>query len=95
MTAAAVVQDEPDAKLRDTEQISLTEEDAIAAFLHREVPPYAPDACFVPSSAKVGYVISFTRHFYRSTPLRPLDEIRTDILGLESETEGLLADIVR
>ena len=43
---------------------------------------------------KVGYEISFTRHFYKPQPLRPLEEIRTDILALEQETEGLLAEIV-
>ena len=43
---------------------------------------------------KVGYEISFTRHFYKPQPLRPLEEIRADILALEQETEGLLADIV-
>ena len=46
-------------------------------------------------SVKVGYEISFTRHFYRPQPLRPLEEIRADILALEEETEGLLAEIVQ
>ena len=49
--------------------------------------------CPVPAS-KVGYEISFTRHFYKPQPLRPLEEIRADILALERETEGLLAEIV-
>ena len=43
---------------------------------------------------KVGYEISFTRHFYKPQPLRPLEEIRADILALERETEGLLAEIL-
>ena len=43
---------------------------------------------------KIGYEISFTRHFYKPQPLRPLEEIRADILALERETEGLLAEIV-
>ncbi len=30
----------------------------------------------------------------RPQPLRPLEEIRADILALERETEGLLAEIV-
>ena len=50
--------------------------------------PYAPDAWYVPDSVKVGYEISFTRHFYKPQPLRPLEEIRgRDILrcrGFES-----------
>ena len=90
----AVVEYEPDPDLRDTEQIPLLEEGGIEAFLRREVLPYAPDAWYVPDSVKVGYEISFTRHFYKPQPLRPLEEIRADILALEQETEGLLAEIV-
>ena len=90
----AVVEYEPDSDLRDTEQVPLLEEGGIEAFLRREVLPYAPDAWYAPSSVKVGYEISFTRHFYKPQPLRPLEEIRADILALEQETEGLLADIV-
>ena len=56
--------------------------------------PYAPDAWYVPDSVKTGYEISFTRHFYKPQPLRPLEEIRADILALEQETEGLLGEIV-
>ena len=89
-----VVEHEPDADLRDTEQVPLLEEGGIEAFLRREVLPYAPDAWYAPDSVKVGYEISFTRHFYKPQPLRPLEEIRTDILALERETEGLLSEIV-
>ena len=90
----AVVEYEPDSDLRDTEQVPLLHEGGIEAFLRREVLPYAPDAWYVPSSVKVGYEISFTRHFYKPQPLRLLDEIRADILALEQETEGLLTEIV-
>ena len=72
----------------------LLEEGGIEAFLRREVLPYAPDAWYVPDSVKTGYEISFTRHFYKPQPLRPLEEIRADILALERETEGLLEEIV-
>ena len=67
---------------------------ASKAFVRREVLPYAPDAWYVPNSVKVGYEISFTRHFYKPQPLRPLEEIRADMLALEQETEGLLTEIV-
>ncbi len=90
----AVVEFEPDTDLRDTEQIPLTEAGGIEAFIRREVLPYAPDAWYVPSSVKTGYEISFTRYFYKPQPLRTLDEIRADIVALESETEGLLAEIL-
>ena len=88
----AVVEYEPDSDLRDTEQVPLLEEGGVEAFLRREVLPYAPDAWYVPSSVKIGYEISFTRYFYKPQPLRPLEDIRADILALERETEGLLAD---
>ena len=90
----AVVEYEPDSNLRDTEQVPLLEEGGVEAFLRREVLPYAPDAWYVPSSVKIGYEISFTRYFYKPQPLRPLDDIRADILALDRETEGLLTEIV-
>ena len=77
----AVVEHEPDPDLRDTEQIPLLHEGGIDAFLGKEVLPYAPDAWYLPSQVKVGYEISFTRHFYRPKPMRTLEEIRADILG--------------
>ena len=89
-----VVEYEPDTDLRDTEQVPLMEEGGIEAFLRREVLSYAPDAWYPPDSTKIGYEISFTRHFYKPQPLRSLEEIRADILALEQETEGLLVEIV-
>ena len=43
---------------------------------------------------KIGYEISFNRYFYKPEPMRTLEEIRGDILALEQETEGLLAEIL-
>ena len=90
----AVVEYEPDTDLRDTEQVPLLEEGGVEAFLRREVLPYTPDSWYEPDSVKVGYEISFTRHFYKPQPLRSLEDIRADILALEQETEGLLVDIM-
>ena len=70
------------------------EDGGIVAFLRREVLPYTPDACYAPDSVKIGYEVSFTRCFYKSQPLRPLEAIRADILALEREMEGLLEEIV-
>ena len=91
---STVVEYEPDTDLRDTEQVPLLHEGGIEAFIRREVLPYAPDAWYDAASVKIGYEVSFTRHFYKPQPLRPLEEIRADILALERETEGLLAEIV-
>ena len=92
---SAAVEYEPDPELRDTEQVPLLEKGGVEAFIRREVLPYATDAWYVPDSVKVGYEISFTRYFYKPKPLRPLEEIRADILALERETEGLLGEMLR
>ncbi len=90
----AVVEYAPDPDLKDSEQVSLLEEDGIEGFLRREVLPYAPDAWYVPGSVKVGYEISFTRYFYQPQPLRAPEEIWADIRTLERESEGLLEEIM-
>ena len=89
-----VIEYEPDADLRDTEQVPLLEPGGIEAFIRREVLPYATDAWIDESKTQIGYEISFTRHFYKPQPLRTLEEIRADILALEKKTEGLLSEIV-
>ncbi|MEQ1736661.1 MAG: hypothetical protein ABL886_09710, partial [Rhodoglobus sp.] len=89
-----IVEYEPDADLRDSEQIPLLEPGGIEAFFRREVLPHTSDAWIDDSATKIGYEVSFTRHFYKPQPLRTLDEIRADILALERESEGLIAEIV-
>jgi type I restriction enzyme M protein len=89
----AVVQYEPDSELRDSEQVPLLEEGGIEAFIRREVLPYTPDG-WIKKEAKVGYEVSFTRHFYKPQPLRTLEEISADIRGLETDAAGLLSEIV-
>ena len=86
---------EPDSELRDFEQIPLLEPGGIEAFIRREVLPYTPDAWLVEADTKIGYEVSFTRHFYQPPQLRTLAEISADILALEQETEGLLHEITK
>ena len=69
----AVVEYEPDADLRDTEQVPLLEDGGIEAFIRREVLPYTPDAWIKEDVTKVGYEVSFTRHFYKPQLLRTLE----------------------
>jgi type I restriction enzyme M protein len=90
-----IVEYEPDSDLRDTEQVPLLEEGGIEAFIRREVLPYTPDAWIDESKTKIGYEISFTRHFYKPQPLRTLEEIRADIIAVEKEAEGLLDDLLK
>lgn len=91
----AIVEYEPDADLRDTEQVPLLEDGGIEAFIRREVLPYAPDAWIKQDATKIGYEISFTRHFYKPQPLRTLEEISADILAIEQEAEGLLDELMK
>ena len=92
---AAVVEYEPDSDLRDTEQVPLLEEGGIEAFIRREVLPYTPDAWIKQDATKIGYEVSFTRHFYKPQPLRTLEEISADILAIEKEAEGLLDGLLK
>jgi type I restriction enzyme M protein len=105
-----VVEYEPDPDLRDTEQIPFLEappsgnpgglpseasaQEAIESLIRREVLPYTDDAWIKADATKIGYEISFTRHFYQPQPLRTLEEIRADILAVENETGDLLGDII-
>ena len=89
-----IVEYEPDSELRDSEQVPLLAEGGVESYLRREVLPYAPDAWYDPASVKIGYEISFTRHFYKPQPLRSRSEIRADILTLERENEAVLAAII-
>ncbi|MGI6364423.1 MAG: type I restriction-modification system subunit M [Bacillota bacterium] len=74
---------EPDTELRDTEIVPLKED--IHEYFEREVKPHVPDAWIDESKTKVGYEIPFTRHFYKYKPLRPAEEILTEIKGLEKD----------
>jgi type I restriction enzyme M protein len=85
-----IVEYEPDSDLRDTEQVPLLEDGGIEAFIRREVLPYTPDAWIKADATRIGYEVSFTRHFYKPQPLRTLQEISADILAIKKEAEGLL-----
>ncbi|MGC9225395.1 MAG: type I restriction-modification system subunit M [Terracidiphilus sp.] len=90
-----VLEYEPDSDLRDTEQIPLLEDGGIEAFIRREVLPYTPDAWVKEDATRIGYEVSFTRHFYKPQPLRTLEEISADILAIERESEGLLDGLLK
>jgi type I restriction enzyme M protein len=89
-----VMEYESDSDLRDSEQVPLLEEGGMEAFFRREVLPHVPDAWIDESATKIGYEISFTRHFYKPPELRSLEEIKADLLKLQEEGEGLLEEIV-
>ncbi len=68
---------QPDAALRDTENVPLGED--VQAYFEREVLPHAPDAWIDHEKTKVGYEIPFNRHFYVFKPPRPLAEIDAEL----------------
>ena len=86
-----VINYEPDPELSDFEQVPLQEAGGVAEFIAREVMPFAPDAWVDEKSEdKIGYEISFTRHFHKPVALRPLKEIEADIRKLMFESDGLV-----
>ncbi|WPB83107.1 type I restriction-modification system subunit M [Sediminicoccus rosea] len=89
----AVVAYEPDKALSDTEIVAFDEAGGIEAFFKREVLPHAADAWIDRDKTKIGYEISFARHFYKPKPPRPLAEIKAEIDALERQTQALL-DVV-
>lgn len=80
-----------DSALRDTENVPLTED--IDEYFAREVLPFAPDAWIDRAKSKVGYEIPFTRYFYKYEAPRPSAEIMAEILEIEKELDGALAEV--
>ena len=58
-----------------------------------EVLPFAPDAWIDEKKSKVGYEIPFTRYFYKYETPRPSEEIMKEIMELEKELDGALAEV--
>lgn len=85
---------EIDKTLRDKEQVPLTYEGGIEAFVRNEILPYTPDAIVNTDDYVIGYELSFAKYFYKPKQLRTLDEIRTDIRAIEESTKGLLNQIL-
>ncbi len=67
----------PDAALRDTENVPLSED--VETYFKREVLPHAADAWIEDEKTQVGYEIPFNRHFYVFQPPRPLEAIDTEL----------------
>lgn len=85
---------EIDKTLRDKEQVPLTYEGGIEAFVRNEILPYTPDAIVNTDDYVIGYELSFTKYFYKPKQLRTLNEIRADIRAIEESTKGLLDNIL-
>lgn len=81
----------PSTAKRDTENVPLKEE--IQTYFEREVLPFAPDAWIDEKKSKVGYEIPFTRYFYKYEAPKPSAEIMQEILAIEAELDGALAEV--
>ena len=81
----------PDADLRDTENIPLSEE--VESYFKREVLPHASDAWIDHEKTKVGYEIPFNRHFYVFKPPRTLAEIDADLKGVTDRILTMIAGL--
>jgi type I restriction enzyme M protein len=83
---------ETESDLRDTENVPLKE--LIYDYFIREVKPHVSEAWLNLEATKIGYEISFNKYFYRHKPLRDLEEVSSDILALENESDGLIREIL-
>jgi type I restriction enzyme M protein len=89
-----------DSELRDTENVPLKE--CIYDYFEREVKPHVPDAWIDENKrdekdgeiGRVGYEVPLTRHFYKYTPPRPLEEIESEIADLEKDIVRMLREVV-
>lgn len=82
---------EPDADLRDTEQIPVKEN--IDEYIKREVLPYAPDAWVDESKTKKGYEIPFTRHFYKYVEVGNAEQTLHDIEAFGRRIQAYITEL--
>lgn len=83
---------ESNSDLRDSEFVPLKQQ--IHQYFLDEVKPHVAEAWINLDSVKIGYEISFNKYFYQHKPLRSLEEVAQDILSLEKQADGLIAQIL-
>ncbi len=83
---------ETESDLRDTENVPLKED--IHTYFLREVQPHVDEAWINLDATKIGYEISFNKYFYQHKPLRSIEDVTADVLALEKESDGLIAEIL-
>jgi type I restriction enzyme M protein len=82
---------QPDANLRDTENVPLSED--IEEYFKREVLPHVPDAWIDHEKTKVGYEIPFNRHFYVFKPPRELAAIDAELKGVTDKIVKMIGEL--
>lgn len=83
---------ESSSELRDTESIPLRA--SIYQYFLDEVKPHVAEAWINLELVKIGYELSFNKYFYRHKPLRSLEAVAADIVQLEQQADGLIAQIL-
>ncbi|ENV70145.1 hypothetical protein F947_01030 [Acinetobacter towneri DSM 14962 = CIP 107472] len=83
---------ESNADIRDSESVPLNQR--IHQYFLDEVKPHVDEAWINLDSVKIGYEISFNKYFYQHKPLRSLEDVAQDILSLEKQADGLIAQIL-
>jgi type I restriction enzyme M protein len=83
----------PDASLRDTENVPLSED--VDTYFKREVLPHVPDAWIDHEKTQVGYEIPFNRHFYVFKPPRPLSEIDAELKGVTDRILTMIGGLTK
>lgn len=82
---------ESDSELRDYESIPLKQD--IEEYFKAEVLPHVSDAWINKAKTLKGYEISFTKYFYKFTPLRDVKDIEADIKKAFESSKKLLEEI--
>ena len=84
----------PDKAKTFTVTVPFTYPDGINGYLANEVSPYMPEAWVDSKRTQIGYEISFLKYFYKPVALRTREEILSDLLSIDKETDGLLKDLI-
>jgi type I restriction enzyme M protein len=83
---------ESSSDLRDSESVPLSQ--SIYQYFLDEVKPHVAEAWLNMESVRIGYEVSFNKYFYRHKPLRSLETVAQEILTLEQQADGLIAQIL-
>lgn len=83
---------ESSSDLRDYESVPLA--DSIHDYYVNEVKPHVEEAWIDLDSVKIGYEISFNKYFYQHKPLRSLEEVAKELVELDQQADGLIAQIL-
>ena len=91
---AKPIEGEPDVDLRDTENVPFTYNGGIDAFMKDEVLPFSPDAYVDDKKTVIGYEVSFAKFFYKPVETQKMSDILESLNALETEADGVLAQII-